>query len=119
MPKDKRTGWLRELQVGDEVGVETRGVLRDYSLRIVVVEKITPTGFIDVKHRNGNTQRFRAQGTALHGDRNSYASLAKLTQEFRDKLDQARLSRRLKHTKWYDVPVETLREIASILDAKT
>lgn len=39
MSKDKRTGWLAELQVGDKVFVKNR-----YGTRVAKVEKITPTG---------------------------------------------------------------------------
>lgn len=47
--KDQRKGWLRDLKVGDKVFiVSSKGVLG--SIRtLAVVEKITPTGRLNVK----------------------------------------------------------------------
>ena len=42
MEKDKRTGWLKDLKVGDEVFLSGW-----YSQKVVTVEKITPTGRIN------------------------------------------------------------------------
>lgn len=42
MEKDKRTGWLKDLKVGDEVFL-----IGLYSQKVVTVEKITPTGRIN------------------------------------------------------------------------
>lgn len=48
MEKDKRQGWLKELKVGDEVFlIQGRGVLGSYTT-ITKVQKITPTGKINV-----------------------------------------------------------------------
>lgn len=48
MEKDKRKGWLKELKVGDEVFVvQSRGVWGSYTT-ISQVQKITPTGKINV-----------------------------------------------------------------------
>nr|DAX63591.1 MAG TPA: hypothetical protein [Caudoviricetes sp.] len=47
--KDKRKGWLRDLKVGDKVFiVSSRGVLGSVRT-LAVVEKITPTGRLNVK----------------------------------------------------------------------
>lgn len=44
--KDRRTGWLKELKAGDEVGVlNTMGVL-GRTMTLEVVKDITPTGEI-------------------------------------------------------------------------
>ena len=43
MDKDKRTGWLGNLKVGDNVFVRS-----DFSLKLGKVSKITPTGRITV-----------------------------------------------------------------------
>lgn len=44
--KDRRTGWLKELNAGDEVGVlNTMGVL-GRTMTLEVVKDITPTGEI-------------------------------------------------------------------------
>ena len=43
MNKDKRTGWLGNLKVGDNVFVRS-----DFSLKLGRVSKITPTGRITV-----------------------------------------------------------------------
>ena len=48
MEKDKRTGWLKDLKVGDEVFlIQGRGVWGSYTT-ISQVQKITPTGKINV-----------------------------------------------------------------------
>lgn len=49
MEKDKRTGWLKELKVGDEVFLiqQGRGVWGSHTT-ISQVQKITPTGKINV-----------------------------------------------------------------------
>ena len=47
--KDQRKGWLRDLKVGDKVFiVSSRGVLGSVRT-LAVVEKITPTGRLNVK----------------------------------------------------------------------
>ena len=47
--KDQRKGWLRDLKVGDKVFiVRSRGVLGS-TKTLAVVEKITPTGRLNVK----------------------------------------------------------------------
>nr|DAN80902.1 MAG TPA: hypothetical protein [Caudoviricetes sp.] len=47
--KDKRVGWLRDLKVGDKVFiVSSKGVLGSVRT-LAVVEKITPTGRLNVK----------------------------------------------------------------------
>lgn len=47
--KDKRVGWLRDLNVGDKVFiVRSNGVLGSVRT-LAVVEKITPTGRLNVK----------------------------------------------------------------------
>lgn len=47
--KDQRKGWLRDLKVGDKVFiVSSRGVLGS-AKTLAVVEKITPTGRLNVK----------------------------------------------------------------------
>ena len=47
--KDQRKGWLRELKVGDKVFVvSSRGALGSVKT-LAIVEKITPTGRINVK----------------------------------------------------------------------
>lgn len=46
--KDQRTGWLKELKVGDKVFVDSsKGVLGRVK-RLATVEKITPTGRLNV-----------------------------------------------------------------------
>jgi hypothetical protein len=47
--KDQRKGWLKDLKVGDQVFVvELRGVFSNYKT-LATVEKITPTGRINVE----------------------------------------------------------------------
>lgn len=52
MEKDKRTGWLKELKVGDVVLVEYTGNSNRYDgSKFGVVARITPTGRIVVYHQ--------------------------------------------------------------------
>lgn len=44
MTKDKRTGWLARLKVGDEVIKSASGIYGREA--VLVIEKITPTGII-------------------------------------------------------------------------
>ena len=48
MTIDRRQGWLRELKAGDEVFIEQSHGAIGYSTIIGTVEKITPTGRINV-----------------------------------------------------------------------
>lgn len=53
MEKDKRTGWLKELKVGDEVFVKHIGDNDNYNgMKFGVVFRITPTGKIVVFRRD-------------------------------------------------------------------
>ena len=54
--KDQRKGWLKDLKVGDQVFVvELRGVFSSYKT-LATVEKITPTGRINVEDINFRQQ---------------------------------------------------------------
>lgn len=74
MEKDKRTGWLKDLKVGDEVFL-----IGLYSQKIVAVEKITPTGRI-----NAGGYQFNHYGRCKITDYRTL-HLAELTPELRSK----------------------------------
>lgn len=74
MEKDKRTGWLKDLKVGDEVFL-----VGAYSPNIAVVEKITPTGRI-----NAGGYQFNHYGWCRVTDYRSI-HLKELTPELRSK----------------------------------
>lgn len=74
MEKDKRTGWLKDLKVGDEVFL-----IGLYSQKIVVVEKITPTGRI-----NAGGYQFNHYGRCRITDYRTL-QLTELTPELRSK----------------------------------
>lgn len=57
MIRDKRVGWLAELQVGDKVWASPTH--RGASWRHVVVEKISPTGILTTNHEQLSTTRSR------------------------------------------------------------
>lgn len=44
MEKDKRTGWLKDLKVGDEVLLVGEYLYEVFSEEVAIVEKITPAG---------------------------------------------------------------------------
>lgn len=74
MEKDKRTGWLKDLKVGDEVFL-----IGLYSQKIVVVDKITPTGRI-----NAGGYQFNHYGRCRITDYRTL-QLTELTPELRSK----------------------------------
>lgn len=60
--KDQRTGWLKELKVGDYVFVKQyRGTLGSIKT-LAVVDKITPTGRINI-----GVQQFQPSGECRRG----------------------------------------------------
>ena len=60
--KDQRAGWLKELKVGDKVFVRnSRGVLGSVK-SLAVVDKITPTGRINI-----GVQQFKPSGECHQG----------------------------------------------------
>lgn len=60
--KDQRAGWLKELKVGDKVFVrKSRGVLGSVK-SLAVVDKITPTGRINI-----GVQQFKPSGECHQG----------------------------------------------------
>lgn len=60
--KDQRTGWLKELKVGDYVFVKQyRGTLGSVKT-LAVVDKITPTGRINI-----GVQQFQSSGECRQG----------------------------------------------------
>ena len=62
--KDQRTGWLKELKVGDYVFVKQyRGALGSVKT-LAVVDKITPTGRINI-----GVQQFQPSGECRQGYR--------------------------------------------------
>ena len=62
--KDQRTGWLKELKVGDYVFVKQyRGTLGSVKT-LAVVDKITPTGRINI-----GVQQFQPSGECRQGYR--------------------------------------------------
>ena len=72
MSKDKRTGWLAELRVGDAVVVSWRA-----SKALGTVASITPTGRITLKDR----QRFSHTGRSFDGGAWSRSYLLEATPE--------------------------------------
>lgn len=75
MSKDKRTGWLADLQVGDRVFMYSR-----YVTRVSEVEKITPTGRIVVDNIT-----FTHEGRQYSGQGYNTYSLKEFTKEEYDK----------------------------------
>lgn len=72
--KDQRTGWLKELKVGDKVFVRnSRGALGSVK-SLAVVDKITPTGRINI-----GVQQFQPSGECRQGYR--FTRLEQATEE--------------------------------------
>jgi hypothetical protein len=64
--KDQRTGWLKDLKVGDKVFVRNyRGALGSVK-SLAVVDKITPTGRINIGCNNLNRQESTIKATSSH-----------------------------------------------------
>ena len=91
MEKDKRTGWLKNLKVGDEVYL-----VGSYSQKIVTIEKITPTGKI-----NAGGYQFNHYGRCKITDFRTL-QLMELTPELRSKhllsVKRERLEAKVKNT---------------------
>lgn len=91
MEKDKRTGWLKDLKVGDEVLL-----IGSYSQKIVTIEKITPTGKI-----NAGGYQFNHYGRYKITDYRTL-QLMELTPELRSKhllsVKRERLEAKVKKT---------------------
>ena len=101
--KDQRKGWLRDLKVGDKVFiVSSRGVLGS-TKTLAVVEKITPTGRLNVKG-----QQFPPSGSIYENYRSTKLEQAteqaiqehisnvekqKLIKEITDKVDSGILNK--------------------------
>ena len=72
--KDQRKGWLKDLKIGDQVFVvESKGVFSDVKT-LATVEKITPTGRINV-----GRYQFPSTGS-VYKDRN-WVKLEQVTDE--------------------------------------
>ena len=103
MEKDKRTGWLKDLKVGDEVFL-----IGLYSQKIVVVvDKITPTGRI-----NAGGYQFNHYGRGKITDYRTL-QLMELTPELRSKhllsLKRERLEAKVKN-KINDINISKLSD---------
>jgi hypothetical protein len=105
---DKRTGWLAELKVGHEVVVEPAN---SYSpITIAKVERITPTGILQV-----DGQRFNADG---HGPRMGNwpgPSIRRVTEQDRIDIARAGMLARLKATKWAALPDDVLAAVLALV----
>lgn len=72
--KDQRTGWLKELKVGDYVFVKQYRSTLGSVKTLAVVDKITPTGRINI-----GVQQFQPSGECRQGYR--WARLEQATKE--------------------------------------
>lgn len=80
MEKDKRTGWLKDLKVGDEVFVDS--LTRYGDRQIGIVSRITPTGRISVE--SDCDRQYSPEGYNKNG---LYpARLSEIKQETKDKI---------------------------------
>jgi hypothetical protein len=106
--------WSKSLKVGDEVVVSTH-----YHVdRIEHVVKITPTGLIDVTCPYGDGKaRFDQWGCekrkAAHRD-----VLHEPTQEWRDKIEKARLIAVISNLNWAEMSLDKLRQVKRIVDGE-
>ena len=115
MTKDKREGWLKELNVGDVVGFveNTTENPKGYG----VVTKITPAGKIDVKN-----YRFDSDGT--YSPSNSWyfsdLKLVPFTESHKQSVDNKVLKRKMaKILEDYDfttLSLEQLKTIVKVID---
>lgn len=97
--KDKRTGWLAELKVGDKVFVRSSRIGRD---QIAPIEKITPTGRIVIRSLQFDPITGRAMGQSYYRE-----WLGKVTpealKEHNDNLRKARLNKEIRSRAVYTV----------------
>lgn len=122
MTKDKRTGWLADIAVGDTVVVEESRVILGYRRFLATVSNITPSGQMDVVTKN-NTLRFSAMGRS--GDRTILLQATEeLVQKIKDEEEHTVLRNRLhvkltpllKKNQDGEIPTEQLRKILGALE---
>lgn len=109
--KDKRTGWIQELKVGDKVTIECGSYnVPDFS--IGKIDKITPTGRIAI----GNTvydHNGRQMGASSAWSKTN--NLEPLTQATVDFIRKSQLCNKFKLTNWGVISLDKLNLIYSIL----
>lgn len=113
--KDKRTGWLRDVKVGDKVAVVK--VYDDMKGGVYKVEKITPTGIITVT----NGSRFKPTGgDMVTGYARDHYKLAEPTEErvqaIRNENRRLRLARKLRDFNYTQLTLEDLEALEEAID---
>lgn len=112
MSKDRRTGWLAELQVGDKVFIHSA-----FGVSLRKVEKISPTGRLTV-----GVQVFNASGSLRTSDIYSNTRLEEYTEEKYQKhllrIKKLKLVEYIEKTPRYilrDLPVEALEKFVEAI----
>lgn len=116
MVVDKRTGWMAKLKVGDSVVLDDSGFYNDFK-RIATVERITPSGLVQVKGVKYNVDGTRNGG---YGFGSSY--ITELTDEIeREILEnnrRMRYQKRIKNTNLDTLSTKQLQQIYVMIGEK-
>lgn len=112
------TDWIKELKVGDEVGISEGAIQNRY--RIDKVTKISKTGIITTSHKYSNRPtesltRFNPNGQERVSQDAYYRDdLVPLTQEIRDKIKKDNLVNFLSRVSWADWDKMELNRLSRI-----
>ena len=107
-----------DLKPGDEVGADT-GKYGKTEIIIRKVSRLTKSGDIVVSF--GNYERiYQKNGQEYRGDRYWSSNLLRLTDEIRKSIaegeERERLVTAIRRSKWSELPIDTLRQIVSVID---
>jgi hypothetical protein len=108
-PGEIERAWLERLAPGDEVIVQEHG--RD---SLAAVEQRLPSGRILVTW-DGATREFNADGRLRTSGTYTSTFLAEPTPYRKGMIEKQHLARYLAEQQWHHVPLDTLRQIAALL----
>lgn len=113
--KDNRVGWIRELEVGDSVVVKDK--YKAVPIGYGVIQKITPTGKIDVLK-----YRFDHEGKYIQRNfpDSRFLRLVPFTPELKKIVDdgtkKTRLARKMQVFNFHKLSLEQLQKIEAIIN---
>lgn len=103
--------WLKSLKPGDEVAIET--ITGGYVLR--KVSRLTKTQIV-----LDNCQKFYISSGLLVGGGSNYRriSIIPVTAEIKETIERSKLIYNIKKSHLYDISIESLRQILSIIESE-
>ena len=111
--KDKRSGWLAELKTGDAI-IVSRWCGRTRPQELAVVNSITPTGRINVKHSDGSVLQYNSNGYLLGCEFHRY-TLKQATEDNLNELKCSDICDKLSTVIWKGYSLEVLEKVIDVL----